>query len=860
MTEGAKAPQRLRCEFLENPMGLTNHPHFSWWVSDVRPAEVQSAYEIHAATSAERLRDDSAELWVSGRVEGFENAHVPYQGLPVTSTQQVWWRVRTYDSDGEVSPWSIPASFEMGMLEDNAFLGEWVSSGQKGNRHAASAPSILRQDFELAEEVDSARLLLGLKGQAKICLNESQVCTLPSVWLDYSEQYPSYMMDVSPFLRVGLNSLTVVLAEGTFAGEWPTLGREIFGEAAQVKVNLQIESQSGRKVELMSGFDWKWRPSWISSLEWLHGETSDHRAKQAPPYSDNIPFSDWGRVVVHAGDGATPVATQPLAHSALATITPEAPPVRRLIRSEKGPKRLVSVVTFEQALVGRVQVLMSGKDVDEIVVRYLVGDTGCQSEDRFTSKGDGKAERLIAEFSEHNFTHVEVEYSVSSTLIDTVTAEITQLKSNPSLTFESDHTTLNKLVKAVGYTLGAVASSAPLRGVISAQRQPDLGYAALWAPLLAMAPDSFPILSKWLADAHSSLVQADARGSYSGGRVSSDLDLDECARLEGVAQIIWALYRYQNAEKLLATYYPALRAGALSYRHSHTDLLRQPRADLYGGGEGGALVATARFFGHLETTAKIAEVLGEHGDGQLISELAARVRLAFRQRFVTGDGHVVTDGISALLAALHWGLLDEDEETQAQSRLLERIQLAKYQVNLEPAVVGALLAEICRAGRLDMAYMVLLQTTPTSWMGRVLVGNKYVAAQQAPDPAQCAILDWIFKNIVGVQLPDDLDSEQNGFRHMRIAPKPPLGAQFQAGAPFNAVDTSFTTLYGEVSVAWLIGAQSFELKVTLPPSCTAEVELPDGVTQRVQSGSHSFFMDYAKGRDGVPILREVTSN
>ena len=625
MTDGAKAPWRLRCEFLDNPMGLTKHPHFSWWVSDVRPAEVQSAYEIHAASSAERLRDDTADLWISGRIEGFENAHVPYQGLPVTSTQQVWWRVRSYDRDGEVSAWSLPANFEMGMLEDNAFFGEWVSSGLRGNRHAAPPPSILRQDFELTEEVASSRLLLGLKGQAKICLNESQVCSLPSVWLDYSECYPSYMLDVSSFLRVGLNSLTVVLAEGTFAGEWPSLGREIFGEVAQVKVNLQIESQSGRKVELMSGFDWRWRSSWISSLEWLRGETSDQRAKQAPPYSDNIPFSDWARVVVHAGDGTTPIASQPLegaSFSTLTTIAPEAPPVRRLIRSEKGPKRLVSAVSFEQAIVGKVQVSTSGKEVDEIVVRYLVGDSGSQSEDRFTSKGDGKVESLIAQFSEHNFTHVEIEYSVSRALIDEVVALAGQSLTSPALIFESDHTTLNKLVKAVGCTLNAVASSAPLHGVISAHRQPDLGYASLSGPLLARAPDNLPILSKWLADAHGSLVKADGRGSYSGGRANADLDLDECARLEGVAQITWALYRYQNAEKMLATYYPALRAGALSYRHSHTDLLRKPRPDLYGGGEGGALVATARYFGHLEMIAKIAEVLGEHGDGQLSAKIS----------------------------------------------------------------------------------------------------------------------------------------------------------------------------------------------------------------------------------------------
>ena len=51
------APTRLRCEYLSNPLGIDEtRPRLSWWVDDDRPAELQTAYRILAASSPQRLR------------------------------------------------------------------------------------------------------------------------------------------------------------------------------------------------------------------------------------------------------------------------------------------------------------------------------------------------------------------------------------------------------------------------------------------------------------------------------------------------------------------------------------------------------------------------------------------------------------------------------------------------------------------------------------------------------------------------------------------------------------------------------------------------------------------------------------
>src|SRR5262249_5344055 len=101
------APKRLRCEYLETPIGIDEpRPRLSWWIDDDRPAEIQTEYQIIAARRPESLDEDNGDLWDSGRVESSSTCHIPYAGKPLTSRQRVWWKVRTFDSDGIGSAWS----------------------------------------------------------------------------------------------------------------------------------------------------------------------------------------------------------------------------------------------------------------------------------------------------------------------------------------------------------------------------------------------------------------------------------------------------------------------------------------------------------------------------------------------------------------------------------------------------------------------------------------------------------------------------------------------------------------------------------------------------------------------------------
>ena len=113
-------PVNLRTEYLKNPVGLDNAlPRFSWEVNDTSRGASQSAYRILVASSRESLNKNEGDIWDSGEIQSDESNLVPYAGSDLISRQICYWKVMTFDQDGQSSPFSDEASFEMGLLNNN---------------------------------------------------------------------------------------------------------------------------------------------------------------------------------------------------------------------------------------------------------------------------------------------------------------------------------------------------------------------------------------------------------------------------------------------------------------------------------------------------------------------------------------------------------------------------------------------------------------------------------------------------------------------------------------------------------------------------------------------------------------------
>ena len=874
------APQRLRCEFVSNPFGIaTPAPRLTWWVNDPRPAEIQSAFEVLAASSLEALREDDGNLWSSGVVDGGGANEVTYDGEPLAAGLGVWWKVRTFDSDGMTSPWSEPAQFEMALnfgLEhgdrwpaDNA--GVWISTPLMGSRQRSVQVAALRREFELTNMPERARLYIACLGDYRLEINGVEVpeSVSANLWSQFDAVCYFQTYDVTEYLALGHNAIGLLLADGCYAGELPGLGRACYGDAPKVRVSLAMDMGLGKRLVIDSDQRWHWKPSWILSAEPFSGEHVDRRQHDHAWSSPGLSERDW-QIVAPVDDPGVALRPQTVAPLGVRQVlrplhmpagSPGAGAGPRDARDARGARgdrrgRLSQVYDFGTHIVGRVRVELHTRAVDEITISYALEDGSFHATDTYTSAGKG-GESYCASFTMHSFRYARVTFSDAATEVRDVLALRIALGQAPALNFRSDHATLNNLFDVIQGSLHDVAQAVPMRGIRPSERLPDLAYAFTWVPLLARDMRAHGLILKWLRDAVDRLQGPPTHRNARLEAFNLDADMEI---VEMLARGAWALYRHQGDRAALELAYGVLRVEALAFRHAHPQLLRDTfDSELYGEGVSGALVASASFYGVLRIVARMAAVLGSLGDAELLETLAGDVRSAIRRRYLTLDGHLTGDDQSAYVAALYHGVLEEDERRPAQARLFELLQSEQYQTDVVPALVRCILPVLTEAGRLDMAYMVLLQTTDASWLGTILKGGGHIArAPGAYDAADVGIGQWLIDSLIGIALDEDYSQDRTGYRSVRVQPMPPLGKQFLAGAPVGSLEATLRTVQGEYAIGWRIGDDSFELTLTVPPSCMAEIIMPDGIVQRVSSGSHHFTMSFGAGGDGVPTLLDMT--
>jgi len=121
------APKNLRCEYQNNPLGLdVLKPRLFWEVDDERRGAVQAAYQVLVASDEKKLDQNEGDIWDSRKMESDQSVHVLYVGPTLESRTRYYWKVRTWDKMGQASPFSGTAFWEMGLLSESDWEGEWI--------------------------------------------------------------------------------------------------------------------------------------------------------------------------------------------------------------------------------------------------------------------------------------------------------------------------------------------------------------------------------------------------------------------------------------------------------------------------------------------------------------------------------------------------------------------------------------------------------------------------------------------------------------------------------------------------------------------------------------------------------------
>jgi alpha-L-rhamnosidase len=140
----ALQPAELICEYRHNPTGIdTPQPGLSWISESTQRAQAQTAYQVLVASSEFLLKDNRADLWDSGKVQSNQSVLVPYGGRALGPAVECFWKVRVWDQDGEVSPWSAVAHWSMGLLKEE----DWESAKWIGHDVPEQTNSLAGTDW-----------------------------------------------------------------------------------------------------------------------------------------------------------------------------------------------------------------------------------------------------------------------------------------------------------------------------------------------------------------------------------------------------------------------------------------------------------------------------------------------------------------------------------------------------------------------------------------------------------------------------------------------------------------------------------------------------------------------------------------
>jgi alpha-L-rhamnosidase len=266
------------------------------------------------------------------------------------------------------------------------------------------------------------------------------------------------------------------------------------------------------------------------------------------------------------------------------------------------------------------------------------------------------------------------------------------------------------------------------------------------------------------------------------------------------------------------------------------------------------LIATAYFAHSTDILRQTANLLGKTKDAARYGESLAKIKEAFRQKFVAADGTVGEGTQTAYVLALDFDLVPAALQPPAAQKLAADV---RERGHLTTGFLGTphLLTVLTRFGYLQEAYVLLNREEYPSWLYPVKHGATTIWERWdglKPDGtfqnkemnsfnhyAYGAVGDWMYQVVGGI----NIDAAAPAYKHILIQPRP--------GGGFTRASTSHQSPYGLVSTEWALRGRNLQLAVVIPPNTTATIRLPDARMTAVSEGGRTL----ATG-DGITALHQ----
>jgi hypothetical protein len=832
----------LRCEYRTDPMGVDSaKPRLSWVLQSGEQGQKQTAYQVLAASSRAFLDQDRGDLWDSGQANSDDTIQIPYGGAALKSSQQVFWKVRSWDKDGKPSPWSAAGTWTMGLMSDSDWIAHWIAAPAELN---APPTIVLRREFDVKPQLRRAIAYVCGLGQYEMSVNGRKAGEdlLTPGWTLYTKTclYDTY--DITALLKSGSNSVEMLLGNGMYnvmGGRYTKFKRSFGPLKAIAQIRLEYEDGSIQTV----GTDDAWKvaggPITFSCV--YGGEDFDARLVDPD-------ISKWSVAAVVEGPGGK-----------LRGLSCAAPPIRVIdVLKPVATHEIregVSVYDLGQntSIMIRMKVHGPAGSSVKITPAELVRPDGSVNRGscgggeaywKYTLAGTSGGEDYRSRFFYHGCRYLQVETS-GDAVVDQLEALIVHSISEPIGEFSCSNELFNRIRTLVRWAqrsnMASVLSDCPHRERLGWLEQDYLN-----GPSLRYEWDLAQFFTKVMNDISDSQAEdglvpdiAPEYPVFKGGfRDSPEW---------GSAFVLCALQQYQwtGDVDLLRRHYDGMKRYVMYLDSKSTmGIVNHGLGDWYDLGPRRpgtvqltptSLTATATYYGDLLAMEKIARRLGNDADADEFSKMARQVRSEFNRTLLNDDSHLYATGSQTSGAMpLAMGLVDPGNQQNVLDAIVADIRKHDNGVTAGDIGYRYLLRALAENGRSDVIFDMNNQsdrpgygfqlkrgaTSLTEGWGGTGSQNHFMLGQ---------ITEWFYHDLAGIQ-PDPAGP---GFKKIIIKPA--------VVGDLTRVKASFRSVRGTIRSEWKRDGNAFTLHVTIPPNTTASIFLPGRADpQQVESGDHSF--------------------
>ncbi len=837
-------PTRLRCEYLDDPIGIdVARPRFSWVLESDARGVSQSAYQVLVASNEATLGADVGDIWDTGKVASIRSIAIEYEGAELRSAERRWWKVRVWDQAGNVSEFSEPAWFEMGLLSDGDWHATWI-----GGDEAISAP-LLRKEFMLGKAVARARAYVSGLGYYELHINGEIVGdhVLDPASTSYNDCdqpilspgrvfYVTY--DVTDMLQTGANAIGAMVGNGWYGNDYPETGwRRAYGDRPILLLQLDVEYTDGTHERFVTSSTWKAAPSPITSNDIYHGEDYDARLEQDGWATVGYDDSGWDTATVVDPPGGVLSAQMLPPIKVTETIKPVA-----LTKPADG----VYIFDMGKHFTGWVRLQVNGDRGRYVMMRHagVLHENGtldtkhnwrARQTDMYTLRGGGEEIRE-PRFIFHGFRYVEVTGYPGVPTLDTLEGRVVRTAVEQSGDFECSNELLNRVHGVIVQTFSNSHQGLPQDAGDRCERVAWLGDPGFIIRDLMLNFGDASFWSKWLIDIRDTQKTDGQIPTISPFHSPTDALWYKCpAWYCTYPLIMWHLYEYSGDERVLAEHYDGVRR-LVEHFHDNADghIVRYGLGDhmepQYGTDPPASsftpkhtpssLTSTAYYYITTIILVRAARILGKTDDVEHYTRLADTIRDAFDEEFFDeGSGQYSTGSQTSNALPLMLGMVPEDRRQRVAMNVADNV-LHKHDGHMTTGIIGAgaLSRVLPDYGYADVMYGILTKRTFPSYgytisLGATSLWECFEGHNLSLDMKMFGGVDnFFYETLAGIR------SDAPAYSHIIVKP--------HVVGDLRCARASVGTVRGTVAASWKLTNSGLVMDVTIPANATAEIHVP----------------------------------